>query len=668
MIYVMGLDGNIIASSVSNINQGENGASEIILLAPFPSYYIVRVKVKLPNGLILPASLTEPEAADFTMTLIADLENFSHVTATDGTQIGYNAWKIAVLYPITQNFGNAKISFVLTGANGVTKTSTEVDLTINKGTPLIEGEMPTPEDIEEILNYVSLAGMYAANAEGYAQGAEISQDNALRSAMRAESAKNDAEAAAGEAISAKDAIGGMLNGFNDEINYLESEVATLNAEKADKTEVAEKADKTEVNALETRVNLIEGALIEFDTDNSTEYKKPVPLTSAHKAYINSIGGKTIGGVGANKFDPYLFSNVFENFMVSDAGMISGYTNAPNDEPYTLWGALTLPAGTWTISTYTPSGGNSMGISFYVDSFYFNTITLTEPSAVDISYTVSMGFTEYNFGVMINEGSTALPYEPYEYGPTAVTAIKSYSANLIKFPYEGTKWDASVGENVPFFYDVGAVHYDRGITYTVREDRSVEVVGTAESGSYMSLARGVDLGTKAIGGGAASAQSTNGQYSISSLLYWGPNGAKVLTIAPYPTGSTFNDILYPMANRGSRLLPYVPYFDPITYTIPSEMIALLPGYGYSMPDGTHPNVLDLDAKKYIENTIVHMTDGRAYDFEVAADPREIDVSQYLTDLMPNGYFSVTVQGGGEIEFVNAYDEPVPSDITFLLAPR
>ena len=177
---------------------------------------------------------------------------------------------------------------------------------------------------------------------------------------------------------------------------------------------------------------------------------------------------------------------------------------------------------------------------------------------------------------------------------------------------------------------------------------------------MILARDLYLGTAAIGGGGATVQATNNQYVISSRLYWGTNG--ILSISCAAAGY-YNDIIYPMANRGSRLLSYVPYFDPKPYTIPTA-ITSLPGYGLSMPDGSSPNELNFETKQYIQRCEL-APNGSGFTYVRAlATPVTTDVSAYLTD----DYFKIFVQGGGEIEFVNAYEEPVPSDITFLLAPR
>ena len=521
MIYVMGLDGTILASSVSNINQGESGASEIILLAPFPSYYIVRVKVKLPNGLILPASLAEPEAADFTMTSIDTLENFSYVTAPNGAQVGYNAWKFTVLYPITQNFGNVKISFVLTGTNGVTKTSNEVDLTINKSAPLIEGELPDLTDINAILTYVGLAGLYAANAEGYAQGAETSQDNALRSAMRAESAKNDAQASAAQAAESANAavealankldkvttnstgdilLYGVANGGSQEMVRATNDATSgrvimstndgqINAPnqvnfvpKPDQF-VSRRWVENGYGDLPGRVSTLESALISFDEDDSTAYKKTAPLTAANIAIVNSIKGKAVGGVGTNKFDPYLFSHVFQNFEVSDDGTIHGDAYWTNDDQQPI-ADIYLPAGTWTIKS---SGGATALPVFFSPYHNYNlsnggqTITLSEPTSVSVWYMQywSEDFVRYSFKVMLKYGSTALPYEPYQYAPTAVTAVKSYGANLLPYPL-----------------GFPASRVNEGITFTNNGDGTVSATGTSTAAvggsSYVQWNTGLQL--------------------------------------------------------------------------------------------------------------------------------------------------------------------------------
>lgn len=391
--------------------------------------------------------------------------------------------------------------------------------------------------------------------------------------------------------------------------------------------------------LPERVEALEDALIAFEQDDSTAHIKPVPLTSAHTAYINSIKGKTVGGVGKNKLDPMLFASF--GYTVNADGTVTPNKTVTDQPDNNDRVAITLPAGTYSLEVTGNGNLVATGIWDFPNYwFHIGAITLTEPTTGYIVLEYGNGTHNSPLAIMLNEGSTALPFEPYQYAPTVVTEVKSYSANLIPFPYnEG---------------GVGTIKRMNGITYTIGEDRSIHVKGMATGSAYFVVARNVNLGNFHMGGGAGQG-GTNQKYAISSRIYYDGSGIVSLGIS---ANDNVDDVVYPMANRGSQLLPYRPYFEPIIFKIPDGILAL-PDYGLSMPDGSFANTVDFDNKVYYhrctkDNALVRVMESE----EV------IPISEYLKD---SKYFRIEVQGGGEIEFINERGESVPSEVTFLLAP-
>ncbi len=403
--------------------------------------------------------------------------------------------------------------------------------------------------------------------------------------------------------------------------------------------------------VENRVSALEHDLIDFDESTVTASRRTTPLTAASTAYLTALHGKAVHG--KNMFDPREFGH---GSTIDSDGTISFYRDFEYDELYSMW--LTLPAGTWTITVYNstedaPNGKpyTPFGMSFMSTgqgetiTNNASTVILDKPTQVQLDYGMWADKYWCKFKVMLNEGDTALPYEPYGYYPTVVTAVKSYSANLIPFPYKS--WNGT--------YNVGAVITHKGITYTVREDRSVRLQGTVDASdpSYMVLAVDLYLGPSAIGGGGPTAQATNNQYSISSRLFWGTNGALSISCA---TTGYYDDIVYPMANRGSRLLPYVPYFEPITRNLPT-CLKKLPDFGLSMPDGSEANVLDLESKMYW-----HRCTKVGLEIKTTGDAAA-PLSEYLTaeEISSLGdHIRIQVQGGGDIEFLGYVGSPTGSN--------
>jgi hypothetical protein len=124
-------------------------------------------------------------------------------------------------------------------------------------------------------------------------------------------------------------------------------------------------------------------------------------------------------------------------------------------------------------------------------------------------------------------------------------VTRYRKNLIPFPYAG-----------------GMSKETNGVTFTVNEDHSIYVKGTAIAPAYFILQTGYDYGDSSID--AIDKQSaTNGIYTLSKGLYYDRSN-KTLSLN-IKKGVTVDEIFYPQVELGSVATEYELYTEPLTVT-------------------------------------------------------------------------------------------------------
>ena len=177
----------------------------------------------------------------------------------------------------------------------------------------------------------------------------------------------------------------------------------------------------------------------------------------------------------------------------------------------------------------------------------------------------------------------------------VTVIKSVGVNLIPFPYtESTKTQ-------------------NGVTFTVNDDGTINVNGTASASGSFSFYNSSELrvnGTYTLSG------ITGGDSTGSSLYYYqlyvdgtskifNPNGSRTEQLSGtvtkivlfYKMGATFNNLtLKPMLNKGTTALPYTPYVEH-SLAIP-EAVQAIDGYGLGVSAEYH-NYIDWLKKQFVQ---------------------------------------------------------------------
>lgn len=183
----------------------------------------------------------------------------------------------------------------------------------------------------------------------------------------------------------------------------------------------------------------------FVTDNSIAYNKAVGVDVCPYAQLNNIGGMTYK---CNNLIPFTYRDKSKTsngitFTVNDDGTVLVNGTATARAELSL-GSIKCKAGTYTLSgcpvnnggqyaLLTYNGGDSKGTG--------HTFTFNEEKSIGFTIRIEAGVVADNllFKPMLNEGSTALPYEPYYEGlrDTKVTEIVSEGVNRFNTDWQPT---------------------------------------------------------------------------------------------------------------------------------------------------------------------------------------------------------------------------------------
>lgn len=361
-------------------------------------------------------------------------------------------------------------------------------------------------------------------------------------------------------------------------------------------------------------NIPHDASLGYHEANSNSYISQVPSRAEGYAMIKRVGGMNYRCKNLIPF-PYVDISKTEKgitFTVNDDNSITVSGTATGDGYFTL---LNLSEGSPqpipVNGTYYLSGVTGGGDLYYLQTFREGILS-DEPCrkrATRLEYSndkiVLIRFY-YKTGAvinetiypMLNEGETALPYEPFFGGfrTIAVRDLESNGANLIPFPYaEGA----------------GKTMY--GITFTVNDDRSISVKGTATQNATFYFVRHlqVSAGNYYISGeGDIRGYKTD----VNNNPVYFNKGAQIFdqpyNISSYIVvlgGDTVDYTAYPMMNRGTTAQPYKPYVGTIdTLAIPGA-VQILDGYGEGIDD-TYYNYIDFERKVFVQRVKTLLLEG------------------------------------------------------------
>lgn len=367
----------------------------------------------------------------------------------------------------------------------------------------------------------------------------------------------------------------------------------------------------------------------FRTDEDIAFRKIVPVGAEEYAQITRIGGMT-----------YKSKNLIPSPYANGTQTLNGVTWTPNAD-----GSITAN-GTQTVSssyaiatfaeyllfngTYSASVGSALpsGCSLYMafDDTLGNveiikSLASTGTKSISNHYCKSVRFwvekdvvfNNVTFYPMMNLGSTAEAFEVQYKGlrDTKVLALESEGANLIP---RATRNRQTIN----------------GVTFTVQDDNSIIVNGTATATASFEILRGYmgecfaleKDGTYTLSGCPEGGSTDTYRLIVQDLEFsqnfmdTGSGYTGITTKNKYyafiriTAGYTANNLVFkPMLNRGSTVLPYSPYGTIVdTFPIP-EAVQSLDGYGRGVNADYYNYIEWRNGRAYfVQNTYRKVFDG------------------------------------------------------------
>ena len=434
-------------------------------------------------------------------------------------------------------------------------------------------------------------------------------------------------------------------------------VATAAAQQA--TAAAAQADAllgpagSKINQLDKRVTNIEQGLPpeKFVVDGSTAYSKTVPENVCSSAMITKVGGMSHKSVNLLDMSNCVVTQNTTMSIGEGTLTVTGYI-VQNTTTHLVGGkTYTFKAN----STRTSERGGGISIECYdSDSAIVYSTYRQDTLNPNVTFTVPQNAVRTRFyfyggaqgsttsatytDVMLNEGSTALPYSPYFEGlrHAKVTEVKSKSANHLDMSncVATTNTTMVVGEGtlkVTGYIVINEItNLVGGKTYTFKANST----RTSET-------EGGGISIECYDSNSTKLFETYRQHTLNpNVTFTVPSGTKRTEIYFYggmanaTTSATYTDV---MLNEGSTALPYSPYGTIDSLLIPSAVQAL-PDYGKT---GT-----------YIE----WRDDGRYF-----VTP---DGETNISDLLPADNL-IRVESGGPITPENEHGLAVPTEIIYQL---
>lgn len=321
---------------------------------------------------------------------------------------------------------------------------------------------------------------------------------------------------------------------------------------------------SQINKLDKRVTNLEQGILPspFVTDDGVAYQKSVPSNALPYAEVEKIGGMTRKCANLIPF-PYANPSYEMNgitFTNNGDGSITVNGTATQQAYFILMSETSA----YVNKTISASGGKSSQcqlviINYGGDGNYYDSgqgVTATPIGDIGVWIVVSGGATVNNETIypMLNEGSTALPYEPYFEGlrSASVTEVESVGANLIDFAETTTTASGYIfrGLFLPQRIKAGTYTFSfRAKNYTPTNQFQCTFLNS--KGVIIADSKGVFINETCIFTFTITEEAVVAELYVNSTI-----------------GGTFYDF---MLNRGSTALPYSPYFRN-TLPIPSAVQA------------------------------------------------------------------------------------------------
>jgi hypothetical protein len=564
---------------------------------------------------------------------------------------------------------NIYVTDLTTGDNIIIAETNVPDFWFEKNSALTSFESYTYSGVQYNLNAsVNGATIGAAHIletdysviEEHASSASASASSAAASAANALQSENDAKAASDKAKAS-------------EVAAKESETAAASsATQAKNSADVAKAAEANVMNLEQRVsrndkritNLEKGITPEpYETDASVAYVKDVPEEALPYAEITKLGGMTRKCANLTTAQAvYAGADKYLETVVDGRNCIrftSGYEK--KNTPITF-----KPNTQYTASFYAKSEnyggadtGNACITFFYEDgsfsmlqigvdtSWSFFTLTSNSGKTVKAIGVTSIEWRAYVYldtdTFMLNEGTTALPYEPNFEGlrSAPTTEVESVGVNL----FDKSKVDPTY-----------CTPTETGFKFTNNNQQGApttlgklkEIVPHVKAGDTITMDCSVVNGTPTmyLSGSKRDLYRLNPTTILEADL-----DNDVFAYGDTGVVCQYNEVVFYRGNN----ITYRPYTRN-TLPIP-EAVQALDGYGEGNPDDP------------TECNAILYEDGKGWNYShkgdvvdnvwVALDSEELtDLNEYMS---PDNY--IRVEGGGTLTFKNQFGFDVPSEVTY-----
>lgn len=410
------------------------------------------------------------------------------------------------------------------------------------------------------------------------------------------------------------------NTFTNAINQINSSVENINS----KVKTLESDNKK----IHKRLANLESATLDFIEDSTVAYQKIVPENALPYAKVQKIGGMTrkCANYATNSVEStrseYGITAIFTKN--SSSFIVNG--TATTDYAIQTIRDFTLPIGTYTASVVGLNTSDRLYIANSDGTILQNYIETNKPKTFNVTkagkhfvqfiFANGSSYSNKEIQIMINSGSTALPYEPYFEGlrSAPVTELVSVGANLFDYNSFITNNRSAIIKVIPnrTIYRNAEIGYSS--SWQIYNSNDV-LIGTFESLGFTS-SKPLTLPSDA------------------DYIKTTDNGAAANLYIGYDSDTT-----------------YRPYFKR-TFPI-SKSIQAIDGYGQGNPDNADEyNYIDYDKKIFYQF-------GNIVNNAWVTNQKEIDLSAILID---DNY--IEVEGGGTITAVNEYNFAVPTTIDYV----
>ena len=373
-----------------------------------------------------------------------------------------------------------------------------------------------------------------------------------------------------------------------------------------------------IKEIEHRLDQLESATLQFTEDSSIAYEKIVPANSAKYALVNKVGGMTY----KNNINNYLTLLRVEWNDTSAEVTINADNSITIDKQGDDSG--------WVSIVYQPEDEK-------VEGRYFTSLNDIPANISNIvinsSYVAVDEDENYYDGERSNELNSWIPSGDY-YRNEISTIIFYLGDSPMKETFSliltdtDDIWQGLRDAKVTELVSEGANLLPRatrdaqtinGVKFTVQEDNSIIVNGTATANANFEILRG-GMGEKfslnkgetyTISGCPEGGSGETYRFVVQNTSYsqnYNDTGDGVTDIAKFTdyyayisikAGYTANNLVFkPMFVRGSVARPYSPYGTIVdTFPISAELRAFLEDKGYSRGVSGYPNYIDFERKVF-----------------------------------------------------------------------